>query len=138
MSPFFLALPHHASGQPAEVSGPRGQPAGQVVVGKCRTDLVPDGQEERLVERCKRVTHVAHDHQYTPNVFTVQDGKRKAVIRMTLTAPGCGMGDILVADARAKLLEIPGVAAADVQLVFDPPWTQDKMSEAARLQAGLM
>jgi probable FeS assembly SUF system protein SufT len=66
------------------------------------------------------------------------DGKRKAVIRMTLTAPGCGMGDILVADARAKLLEIPGVAAADVQLVFDPPWTQDKMSEAARLQAGLM
>lgn len=63
---------------------------------------------------------------------------RKAVIRMTLTAPGCGMGDILVADARSKVLEIPGIADADVQLVFDPPWTQDKMSEAARLQAGLM
>jgi probable FeS assembly SUF system protein SufT len=66
------------------------------------------------------------------------DSKRKVVIRMTLTAPGCGMGDILVADAKAKVLEIPGIADADVQLVFDPPWTQDKMSEAARLQAGLM
>ena len=66
------------------------------------------------------------------------EGKRKAVIRMTLTAPGCGMGDILVADARSKVLEIPGIAEADVQLTFDPPWTQDKMSEAARLQAGLM
>jgi metal-sulfur cluster biosynthetic enzyme len=68
----------------------------------------------------------------------IGEGKRKAVIRMTLTAPGCGMGDILVADARSKVLEIPGIAEADVQLVFDPPWTQDRMSEAARLQSGLM
>jgi probable FeS assembly SUF system protein SufT len=66
------------------------------------------------------------------------DNKRKALIRMTLTAPGCGMGDILVADAKSKVLEIPGIAEADVQLVFDPPWTQDRMSEAARLQSGLM
>ena len=75
---------------------------------------------------------------YESRLDHLPDGKRKAVIRMTLTAPGCGMGDILVADARAKVLEIPGIAEADVQLVFDPPWTQDKMSEAARLQAGLM
>lgn len=66
------------------------------------------------------------------------DNGRKATIRMTLTAPGCGMGDILVADARSKVLEIPGITEADVQLVFDPPWTQDRMSEAARLQAGLI
>ena len=65
-------------------------------------------------------------------------GGRKAVVHMTLTAPGCGMGDILVADARSKILEIPGITEAEVQLVFDPPWTQDKMSEAARLQAGLI
>jgi probable FeS assembly SUF system protein SufT len=75
---------------------------------------------------------------YESRLETMTEGKRKAVIRMTLTAPGCGMGDILVADAKAKVLEIPGIAEADVQLVFDPPWTQDKMSEAARLQAGLM
>jgi len=75
---------------------------------------------------------------YESKLEPLEGGKRKALIRMTLTAPGCGMGDILVADARTKVLEIPGIAEADVQLVFDPPWTQDKMSEAARLQAGLM
>lgn len=75
---------------------------------------------------------------YESKLEPLPDGKRKAVIRMTLTAPGCGMGDILVADARTKVLEIPGIAEADVQLVFDPPWTQDRMSEAARLQSGLM
>ena len=75
---------------------------------------------------------------YEARLEPTPDGKRKAMIRMTLTAPGCGMGDILVADAKAKVLEIPGIAEADVQLTFDPPWTQDKMSEAARLQAGLM
>ncbi|MGH8482112.1 MAG: putative Fe-S cluster assembly protein SufT [Nevskiaceae bacterium] len=75
---------------------------------------------------------------YESRLEHLPDGKRKAVIRMTLTAPGCGMGDILVADAKSKILEIAGVTEADVQLVFDPPWTQDKMSEAARLQAGLM
>ena len=75
---------------------------------------------------------------YECRLEPVADGKRKATIRMTLTAPGCGMGDILVADAKGKVLEIPGIAEADVQLVFDPPWTQDRMSEAARLQAGLM
>jgi probable FeS assembly SUF system protein SufT len=59
-------------------------------------------------------------------------------LRMTLTAPGCGMGDVLVADARGKTLEIPGVRTAEVELTFDPPWTRDMMSEAAQLQAGFL
>jgi len=75
---------------------------------------------------------------YESKLEHLPDGKRKAVIRMTLTAPGCGMGDILVADAKSKVLQIPGITEADVQLVFDPPWTQDRMSEAARLQTGMM
>lgn len=75
---------------------------------------------------------------YECRLEQLEAGGRKAIVHMTLTAPGCGMGDILVADARSKILEIPGIKEADVQLVFDPPWTQDKMSEAARLQAGLM
>ena len=64
-------------------------------------------------------------------------GKRRAVIRMTLTAPGCGMGDILVADVRTKVLSLPPVAEADVQMVFDPPWNQSMMSEAAKLATGM-
>lgn len=59
-------------------------------------------------------------------------------VSMTLTAPGCGMGEILVEDVRYKLLQIPAVKEANVALTFDPPWDQSMMSEAARLQTGLM
>src|SRR3546814_8473355 len=59
----------------------------------------------------------------------------RAVVRMTLTAPGCGMGDILVDDVRTKLEMIPTVQETDVELVFDPPWTQNMMSDAARLRS---
>jgi probable FeS assembly SUF system protein SufT len=59
-------------------------------------------------------------------------------VEMTLTAPGCGMGDILIHDVRSKLEIIPSVKRADVELVFDPPWNQDMMSDAARLQTGMM
>ncbi|MCI0749821.1 MAG: putative Fe-S cluster assembly protein SufT [Nevskiales bacterium] len=75
---------------------------------------------------------------YECRLETRPETGRKAVIRMTLTAPGCGMGDILVADAKSKVLGIPGIAEADIQLVFDPPWTQDRMSEAARLSVGMI
>nr|WP_293247868.1 putative Fe-S cluster assembly protein SufT [Panacagrimonas sp.] len=65
-------------------------------------------------------------------------GDRKAVIRMTLTAPGCGMGDILVGDVKTKVLQVPRVTEADVELTFDPPWTRDMMSEAAQLAVGFI
>ena len=65
------------------------------------------------------------------------DGDRRVDVRMTLTAPGCGMGDILVDDVRSKLELIPTVAEADVELVFDPPWTREMMSDAARLETGM-
>jgi len=54
-----------------------------------------------------------------------------------LTAPGCGMGEILVDDVRSKLRALPGIGEAQVELTFDPPWHQGMMSEAARLQTGL-
>jgi probable FeS assembly SUF system protein SufT len=67
-----------------------------------------------------------------------EDGSRRAKVRMTLTAPGCGMGEILVSDVRDKALQIPNVSEADVQLVFDPPWSKEMMSEAAQLQTGMI
>ena len=57
---------------------------------------------------------------------------------MTLTAPGCGMGEVLVHDVKEKIERIPTVARADVELVFDPPWDRSMMSEAAQLQTGMM
>ena len=74
---------------------------------------------------------------YEANVTHRDDGQRLVEVRMTLTAPGCGMGDILVDDVRSKLEMIPTVVEADVELVFDPPWTQNMMSEAARLETGM-
>ncbi len=70
----------------------------------------------------------------TPN----EDGTRHVEVQMTLTAPGCGMGDVLVQDVREKVELIPTVREAKVDLVFDPPWNQSMMSAAARLQTGMM
>jgi len=58
--------------------------------------------------------------------------------QMTLTAPGCGMGTMIADEARVKLLDIPGVEDATVDLVWDPPWSREHMSEAARLQLGML
>jgi len=57
---------------------------------------------------------------------------------MTLTAPGCGMGTMIADEARLKLLSIQGVDAVDVELVWDPPWSREMMSESARLQLGML
>jgi probable FeS assembly SUF system protein SufT len=77
---------------------------------------------------------LVYDCDVTPNA----DGSRAISIRMTLTAPGCGMGEVLVQDVREKVSVIPTVSQVDVELVFDPPWSQSMMSEAARLQTGMM
>ncbi len=66
------------------------------------------------------------------------DGNRRVYVKMTLTAPGCGMGDILVDDARTKLEMIPTIVEADVDLVFDPPWNHSMMSDAAKLETGML
>jgi len=74
---------------------------------------------------------------YECRLETLEPGKRRATVRMTLTAPGCGMGDILVADVKSKIEQIPTIAETDVELVFDPPWNQSMMSEAAKLATGM-
>jgi metal-sulfur cluster biosynthetic enzyme len=59
-------------------------------------------------------------------------------VKMTLTAPGCGMGGVIAGDVEQRLREVPGVADVHVELVWDPVWNQSMMSDAARLQLGLM
>jgi probable FeS assembly SUF system protein SufT len=75
---------------------------------------------------------------YDCRITANNDATRDVDVKMTLTAPGCGMGEVLVADVRDKLMAIPTIRKANVDLVFDPPWNQSMMSEAARLQTGLM
>jgi probable FeS assembly SUF system protein SufT len=75
---------------------------------------------------------------YECTVSPLEAGGNKATVRFTLTAPGCGMGDYLKLDVQQKLLAVPGIQDADVEVVLEPVWNQSMMSEAARLQLGLM
>ena len=74
---------------------------------------------------------------YECQVTANEDQSRDVRVLLTLTAPGCGMGDVLVQDVREKIAAVPSVRNVTVELTFDPPWNQAMMSEAARLQTGM-
>jgi probable FeS assembly SUF system protein SufT len=75
---------------------------------------------------------------YDCRVSKLDDAQRYVYVEMTLTAPGCGMGEFLVEDIKEKVRIIPTIGKVDVELIFDPPWNQGMMSEAAQLEAGLL
>ena len=75
---------------------------------------------------------------YSCTPTTLDNGTQRVDVTMTLTAPGCGMGQVLKDDVEKKIMSLPNIAEVDVQLVFDPPWDPTMMSEAARLQLGMM
>jgi len=74
---------------------------------------------------------------YDCHIEPMDDGRKRVAIRMTLTAPGCGMGDAIAEEVRDKLFALPQVGEATVDLVFDPPWDRSRMSEAALLTLGM-
>jgi probable FeS assembly SUF system protein SufT len=67
-----------------------------------------------------------------------ENGGTKVEVKMTLTAPGCGMGPAIAHDAQSKIMSIEGVDEAQVDLVWDPPWNQDMISEAGRMKLGMV
>lgn len=75
---------------------------------------------------------------YDCTVAKAEDGKTTAQVKMTLTAPGCGMGPTIAADARYKILSIDGIEEATVDLVWEPAWNQSMISEAGRMKLGLV
>ncbi|MDK2776058.1 MAG: putative Fe-S cluster assembly protein SufT [Pseudomonadota bacterium] len=70
-------------------------------------------------------------------IYGVDIDGRRVKIRMTLTAPTCGMGPVLISDVKYRVAKVPNVEAVEVELVFDPPWSRDMMTEEAQLEAGL-
>ncbi len=70
-------------------------------------------------------------------VYDIQIETEKINVKMTLTAPGCPMHTMISEDVRSKLLSLDGVKEATVQMVWDPPWSPDKMSEEAKAQLGV-
>ena len=75
---------------------------------------------------------------YDCEVKTREDGSCAVFVKMTLTAPGCGMGPTIAADAQSKILAIDGIDEAEVELVWEPAWNQSMISEAGRMMLGIM
>ena len=111
--------------------------------------LPPDSTDEDVKQLAWRQMATCYDPEIPINIVdlgliyeclvaTNSDGTRDIDVKMTLTAPGCGMGDVLVSDVKDKLEQIPTVREAKVELVFDPPWSREMMSPAAQLQTGMM
>jgi probable FeS assembly SUF system protein SufT len=111
--------------------------------------LPPDATEEDVKNLVWQQMRTCYDPEIPINIVDLglvyecvidrnPDGTRTVRVKMTLTAPGCGMGEILVQDVKEKVELIPTIKEAQVELVFDPPWNQSMMSEAARLQTGMM
>ena len=74
---------------------------------------------------------------YDCSIERLSDETHRVEIEMTLTAPGCGMGPVIAEDAKRKILLIPEVSDAEVNIVFDPPWDREMMSDVAKLQLGM-
>ncbi len=75
---------------------------------------------------------------YDCRLIKKDGGDTRVEVKMTLTAPGCGMGPAIAHDAQSKILSIDGIDEADVQLVWDPPWNQNMISEAGRMKLGMI
>ena len=73
---------------------------------------------------------------YSCQITPLDEGGKKIDVKMSMTAPGCGMGDVLKRDVETKIARVPEVKEVNVEVVFDPPWNPSRMSEAARLQLG--
>jgi probable FeS assembly SUF system protein SufT len=112
-------------------------------------ELPPNATEDDVRELAWKQMKTCYDPEIPVNIVDLgliyacevtasQDGTRAIAVTMTLTAPGCGMGEVLVQDVKDKLEQIPTVREAVVELVFDPPWRREMMSPAAQLQTGMM
>ena len=75
---------------------------------------------------------------YDCHLSPLGDNSYKADVKMTLTAPGCGMGPVLAQDVQNKLISLEGIEDVNVELVWEPQWNQNMMTEAAKLQLGLL
>ena len=94
-------------------------------------------------EQVYEALHECYDPEIPVNivdlglVYDVQVNDEKVAVKMTLTAPGCGMGTFIANDARQKILALEGVVDATVDLVWDPPWNPSMISEEAKQKLGM-
>jgi probable FeS assembly SUF system protein SufT len=129
------------SGQEVEAIGKTPQASADIKP----EELTPEKLEEMVWEALRTcfdpeipVNIVDLGLVYLCELQEAEGGGKDVHIKMTLTAPGCGMGPVLASDVKMKIEALPGVKNAEVEVVFDPVWDRSMMSEAARLQLGMM
>ena len=129
------------SGRDVEAIGKTPENVAEVKPGE---ELTPQKLEELVWDQLKTcydpeipVNIVDLGLVYLCEVQPAEGGGSNVKVKMTLTAPGCGMGPVLANDVKMKLESLPGVKQADVEVVFDPVWDRSMMSEAAKLQLGM-
>jgi probable FeS assembly SUF system protein SufT len=121
-----------------------GKPVENIVEAAPGEEIAPEKLEEMVWDQLK----TCYDPEIPVNIVDLglvylceleeADGAKNVKIKMTLTAPGCGMGPVLASDVKSKVESLPGVKEAEVEVVFDPVWDRSMMSEAAKLQLGMM
>jgi probable FeS assembly SUF system protein SufT len=121
-----------------------GKPVENIVEVAPGEEIAPEKLEEMVWDQLK----TCYDPEIPVNIVDLglvylceleeADGAKNVKIKMTLTAPGCGMGPVLASDVKSKVESLPGVKEAEVEVVFDPVWDRSMMSEAAKLQLGMM
>jgi probable FeS assembly SUF system protein SufT len=114
------------SSSPATAAGPAGPLTEQMVLDRLKSIFDPEIP----------VNIVDLGLVYSCVIAPLEQGGNRIDVRMTMTAPGCGMGNVLKADVENKLAQLPEVSEVHVEIVFDPPWHAGLMSEAAKLQLG--
>lgn len=136
----------YLNGNLVRIAGKDGDALGLVVL---EDDDINEKIEASLEEKIEIQLKTCYDPEIPVNIVDlgliyerqlVPLGKNsyQVSIKMTLTAPGCGMGPVLVGDIVEKLRKINEISDVQVELVFDPPWDRSKMTEVAKLQLGLM
>lgn len=106
-------------------------------------DFTPPADGQVSEEQVREALHSVYDPEIPVSildlglVYKLDIHDQQVNIEMTLTAPGCGMGPVLVDDVKYRVAKVPHVKKVNVELVFDPPWHRDMMTEEAQLETGL-
>lgn len=135
----------YVNGNLARVAGKDGDALGMVIIDEIDVNAMPGTIKDKVWELLKTcfdpeipVNIVDLGLVYVCEVIDIPEGGTRVEIKMTLTAVGCGMGPVLVADIEQKVRAMHDVTDVKVELVFDPPWDRSMMSDVAKLQLGML
>jgi probable FeS assembly SUF system protein SufT len=135
----------YVNGNLARVAGKDGDALSMIILDEPDVNAMDGSLQDKVWELLKTcydpeipVNIVDLGLVYECHVSEIPEGGNRVDIKMTLTAVGCGMGPVLIADVEQKVRSIHDVTDASVELIFDPPWSRDMMSDVAKLQLGMM